>query len=295
VWLIILQWNGFANTQACLRSLEAVDYPDLHILVLDNGSTDGSAEAVEAEFPAVTVVRLYANLLVATGRNVGLGLAMEGGADLIVFLDNDTEVAADFLDELLGAISANKVGIVGPKILYHDRRTRIWSAGTSIVWPLGWIHHLGIRKEDDGAFDTLRQVDALPGCCLAARREVVEAIGGFDADYVIYTEDTDWCTRAREAGWVSMLVPSARVYHRVSASSGGGLTRFKAYHRVFSTWRFFRKHGRWWHWPSLLLFVSAGTLAFTVFELRRGNRQGVGGLYRALLDIALGRSPRVRP
>ena len=296
VWLLILHWNALDNTRACLSSLAGVTYPNFRTVVIDNGSTNGSAEVIEREFPWVHLVRLYANVLVTIGRNVGLRLALRNDADIVGFLDNDTEVEPDFLDELVRAKTADpKAGFVGPKILYHNERSKIWSAGTRIVRPLGWIHHLGIRHQDNGSFDVVRNVDALAGCCLIVKRQVIEEIGALDPNYIMYTEDTDWCTRAAARGWTSVYVPTARVYHKVSASSGGGLTYFKAYHRVISTWRFFRTHGRWWHWPTILLFVGAGYAALTLVELSRRNLPGLRGLYRAALDIAIQKDPLVRP
>ncbi len=294
VWLLILHWNGLDNTRACLNSLAHVTYPSLRTVVIDNGSTDGSADIIEKEFPWVHLVRLYANVLVTIGRNVGMRLALQDDADFVAFLDNDTEVEPDFLAELISAANANpRAGFAGPKILYHNERGKIWSAGTRIVRPLGWIHHLGIRHRDDGSFDAARDVDALAGCCLAVKRQVIEEIGTLDPNYIMYTEDTDWCARAAASGWTAVYVPTARVYHKVSASSGGGLTYFKAYHRVISTWRFFRNHGRWWHWPTIFLFVGAGYAALTLIELKRRNLSGLKGLYRAAFDIATQQNPPV--
>lgn len=289
VMLLILQWNGAADTRVCLQSLAQVDYPELQVVVLDNGSTDGSDVVIETEFPDVLLVRLHANLLITIARNIGMQRALESGVDYVCFLDNDTEVDPQFMRHLLDASSSGaRVGIVGPKILYHDRPGIIWSAGTQVISPIGLIRHHGIRRRDNDAFNRRRPVDAVAGCCLLASSEMVREVGLLDPGYVMYTEDTDWCARARELGWQVLYAPTSRVYHKVSASSGGGLTAFKAYHRVISTHRFFRAHSPWYHWLTIVPFIGAGLLLMTLVQVTRGNGRAVKGLYRGFLDVLIG-------
>ena len=288
--VLVLNWNGLEDSRACLRSLDPVIGTGTEVVLLDNGSEDGSADALEAEFPRVRVVRNGGNLLYAGGNNVGLRMALDEDFDFVCVLNNDTEVDPGFLDPLMDALRGDPgAAVAGPKILYLDRPDRIWSAGTRITPWLGWIRHRGIRARDTGRFDERCAVDALTGCCLLIRCAALAKIGLFDTGYGMFTEDTDWCTRARRRGWTCLYEPTSRVLHKVSASTGGGLTPYKAYHRVLSTWRYFRIYGSPWHWPGIFLGVGFGLLVVSVTETARGNRAAVGALWRGAFHVVFGR------
>ncbi|MGQ9894088.1 MAG: glycosyltransferase family 2 protein, partial [Roseiflexus sp.] len=122
VLIIILCYNGIADTLACLKSLQCVEYPSFDILVLDNASSDGTPETVRAQFPHVTVIENGANLGFAAGNNIGLQYALRHGYDYALLLNNDTEVAPDFLTRLIDvAVSDPTIGAVGPTITYYER------------------------------------------------------------------------------------------------------------------------------------------------------------------------------
>jgi len=130
VTIIVLNWNGGQDTLACLESLAQLDYPEFGVLVVDNGSTDGSLQAVQERFPEIPIIETGENLGYAGGSNVGLRWALDHGADYALLLNNDTVVAPDFLRLLVEAVGADpRIGIAGPTICYYDRPEVIWSAG----------------------------------------------------------------------------------------------------------------------------------------------------------------------
>jgi len=256
--VIILTWNGRELTLDCLRSLEAVTTPNTTIMVVDNASTDGTVTAVRARYgERVTVVENAANLGYAAGNNAGIERALADGADFILLLNNDTLVDPPFLDRMLAAMLASPdVGIAGPKTYYHQPPDRIWFAGGEISLWRGTARHIGIRETDRGQYDTPRDIDYASGCALLARREVFERVGRLDPAYRAYFEDADLCMRARAAGFRIRYVPDAKVWHRISASTGGQLSRRKIERKLASARRFFAAHARPRHWLTIPLFFA---------------------------------------
>jgi GT2 family glycosyltransferase len=214
VFTIILNTNRRADTLACLASLERATYPRHAIIVLDNASTDGSAEAVRSAFPAVEVVALTENRGYAGNNNVGIRTAMERGAEWVFVLNEDTIVDPDCLLHLVEAArSDDRVGIAGPMIYHHDEPTVIQSAGGELTrrWD---ARHRGRNEEDGGQFPAPSRVDWVSGCAILVRGAVVAQVGALDERFFYYWEEVDWCLRARRAGWHVLHAPRARVWHK---------------------------------------------------------------------------------
>jgi len=270
-YVIVLNWNGLADTRACLRSLEPALGDDAVVCVVDNASTDGSAEAIRREFPRARVLETGANLRFAGGNNAGIRAALEAGAREIMLLNNDTTVDSGFLGAMTSRLrSWPDAGIVAPKILYHAEPHRIWYAGGEISPWTGTMRHRGIREEDDGRFDTPGETGYASGCCLLVKREVVERIGMLDEAYYMYTEDADFCMRARRAGYRVVYEPRARVWHKVSVSAGGHLSAFKMRNKFLSNYRFFARYDAWYQWGVFpWMNVAVNAAAALRYLLRR--------------------------
>jgi GT2 family glycosyltransferase len=208
--VIVLSWNGRDDLPDCLNALLAQDYDELEILVVDNGSSDGSADLVAERFPQVRLIRNERNLGFATGNNIGLRKA---NGDVLVLLNQDTVVQPGWLAGLAeGLLGAPDIGIVGGKACYPDGRLQ--HAG-------GWVdergagHHFGHCETDQGQYDVSRDVDFVTGAGLAITRRALETIGGLDEGFSpAYYEDVDWCFRARRAGLRVRYVPGAVFVHR---------------------------------------------------------------------------------
>jgi GT2 family glycosyltransferase len=226
VAIILLNWNQPEHTLACLRSLGELDYPNVAVTVVDNGSTDGSPDLIRAQFPAVTLVENGRNLGFAAGNNVAIEPAVRAGADYVMLLNNDTEVRPDMLRELIAVAESDpEIGIVGPKILYYDQPDLVWSAGGTID-AYGQPGHVGADGPDDDPSEQPREVDYVTGCAILVKRAVVEAIGGIDERFFIYFEETEWCARARRAGFRILYVPAARMWHKVKPGARGYSRRY---------------------------------------------------------------------
>jgi GT2 family glycosyltransferase len=261
VYIVLVNWNGRQVTLDCLDSLQHLTYGNTSVVVVDNGSIDGSVDAIRQLYPSVLLLEMRKNLRFAAGTNAGVRFAMEHGAELILLLNNDTTVAGDFLTHLVARMQADPVtGLVAPKIYYHDEPSRIWFAGGIISMWTGTMRHIGIRESDTGQFNTARAIDYASGCCILARREVIEKVGTLDEAFFMYTEDADWCVRVRKAGYRIMYEPTARVWHKLSVSTGGHLSWYKMKNKFIGNFRLVARHAAWYQWlvfPWLNVLVNA--------------------------------------
>lgn len=254
VYIIVLTWNGKKDTLECLNSLKKVSYNNLKVLVVDNASSDGTQEEVQKQFPDVEYILNPTNLRFAHGNNVGIKYALTKGADYILLLNNDTTVADNFLDELVTTASRNSnIGIVGPKMCYYSDPERIWYAGGKIEWWKGWISHIGVRELDNGQYDQTKETDFVSGCSILVKRDVIEKVGLLDTAYYIYGEDVDWCIRASHAGYKIMFEPKAKIWHKLSVSTGGHLSWFKNWNKMKSQLRIMRRYAKWYNWVTIPL------------------------------------------
>ena len=275
VVIVVLNWNGKHVTVECLESLVEVDYSNYEILLVDNGSTDGSQECFRARYPEITLLDNGVNLGFAEGNNVGIRWAIDRNADYILLLNNDTVVHEKFLAELVRVAERDSnIGFVGPKIYYYDchgRRDVIAFAGGHINLWIGKALNIGEREKDRVQYDDIKEVDYVQGACLLVKREVVQRIGLLDSTLFAYWEETDWCVRGHRAGYKSVFVPKAKVWHKVAASSGGVRRRYYLTRNLF--W-FMKKHAAGKQYLSFLVYfffvqfwISTGKII-----LKRNNR-----------------------
>jgi hypothetical protein len=292
LWVVVLNWNGLADTRRCLPTLAACRMPDgwtLHVLVVDNGSTDGTAAAIANEFPDVECLALPENRRFAGGNTAGVARALERGADAVALLNNDTEADPALFEKLLAALDEDPgAGAVAPLIYFGAPSQRIWYAGARCIPALGFTQHRAVRALDRGQFRSIETTGYLTGCCLMAPRAVWERVGMLDERYFIYAEDADWSLRVRRAGYRLLFVPTARLWHAVSASSGAA-SPWKIYQRLRANLLLFGTHadgiGRLTWLPCFL----AQQLVLMAVLIARGQASAAWAVPRALLDAAVGK------
>ncbi|MBI5444621.1 MAG: glycosyltransferase family 2 protein [Deltaproteobacteria bacterium] len=213
-----MNWNGLEHLPGCLDSIAAQSFRDFDVIVVDNGSADGSLEWLRRQRDdRVKVVSLPDNRGFAGGCNAG----MQGsGGRYVVLLNNDTVVDPGWLRALSGAIERHvDAGMFTPKILNYHRRDEIDNVG-HLIYPDGLARGHHRLEKDDGRFDGEREALYPSGCAGVYRREMLDEIGLLDESFFAYCEDVDLGLRARWAGWTCWYVPEAVVYHKYSASSG---------------------------------------------------------------------------
>jgi GT2 family glycosyltransferase len=221
VFIVILNWNGWQDTAACVESCLASDYPGYRIIVVDNGSTDDSVSHLKQKFPDLDIIENDANLGFGGGNNVGIGQALASGADYIWLLNNDTLVAPDSLSKLVYLAEGNAaIGMVGSKIFYYGHPQKIWYAGAYWTADGGNISYRGYDQEDAGLYDEPCEVDFITGCSMLAKAALIRQIGLMPEEFFLYWEDSSWSRTAVEHGWKLYYEPESRVWHKVSASVG---------------------------------------------------------------------------
>lgn len=214
VSVIILNWNGKHLLPDCLGSMRRQTFRDFELIVVDNGSTDGSVDWIRSEFPEVRVLALEGNRGFCGGNNAGIRVA---SGEYIGLLNNDTEADPEWLGELVRAVQADRtIGACDSKILYFDQRDTIWSAGAT--YSIAGSAEFRGQGGKDVEFAEAAEVFTAVACSAIYPRRVLEEVGGFDEAFFAGYEDVDWSFRARLRGYRIVNVPSARVYHKVSAT-----------------------------------------------------------------------------
>jgi GT2 family glycosyltransferase len=211
---IVLNTNRRDDTLECLASLAAQLPGQNHVIVLDNRSTDGSAEAIRATYPRTEVVSVDTDRGYAGNNNVGIRSAAAYQPEWLFILNEDTVLDAGCLARLLAAGDSDPgIGMVGPLVLHHDEPTVIQSAGGRLGRRFESIH-IGANEDDAGQFDRVREVDWISGCALLVRHALIKQVGPLDERFYYYWEETEWCVRARKAGWRIVQQPGARLWHK---------------------------------------------------------------------------------
>ncbi|MEY3405006.1 MAG: hypothetical protein RL161_436 [Bacteroidota bacterium] len=214
--VIVLNWNSFEHTRNCLESLGNVKGEGFDLILIDNGSYDGSVQQIKAAFPAITLIALDKNYGFAGGNNIGLNYAVDQGYTYILMLNNDVFVEPDFLSPLLDALDQNPaVGAVQPSIFNHPERAEVWNNGGTFSRLTGTSHSIKTFNPDQ----RLSDVEWITGCAFLVRAEVLQKTGLLNEQYFAYYEDVDLSFRITAAGYQLKVVPQSRIYHIGGASS----------------------------------------------------------------------------
>lgn len=232
--VIILNYNNPKDTLECVHSLMKNNFDSYEVILIDNGSKDGSVDILrqlEPEYPDLIFVINQKNLGFAGGNNIGINLSK---GDAILLLNNDTVVKEDFLDGLMQQASLlPEAGVLCPKIYFYDRPDTIWFAGGYIDWKYDGTH-IGYGKKDNSSYNSPLTCEYVTGCAMLIKREVIKKIGLLDESFFAYQEDVDFCIRARKGGYKCMYIPSPNVWHKAGATSKKQ-ERMSPFHRYLGT------------------------------------------------------------
>ena len=243
--IVVLNWNGADDTLACLDSLAALTYQNFAVTVVDNASSDDSLARLRpytAPYP-LTLIETGRNLGYAGGNNVGIRHALEQGADFVLVLNNDTTVASDLLERLLESAQRNSdAGVFSARIMYFDEPERVWFDGARwnpaslrLEWP-----GQGEAESSLGTAD--HDTDYACGAALFFRSEVARQIGLLDESFFLVWEEVDWGFRARKAGWQNLVVPAAKVWHKIGVSFGSESSPLRTYFSIRNELLWFSRH-----------------------------------------------------
>jgi len=252
--VFVLNWNGKKIILDCLHSLDKVTYSNVNIVLIDNGSTDGSVNLIKKEFPNIEIIQLKENLGYAGGNNYGFK-NVKIQSEYSIFINNDTLVSANFINPLIEPLK-NDTSIIqtAPKIFYADDPNLLWFAGGYINLFFGWIRHRGIRKIDKGQYNNSTLIDYATGCCICMRTKDFKLFKMFDESFSMYGEDVDLSIRVRKAGGKIMYIPESNIWHKVSASIGGQFSLIKWKKKSMGRIRLIKKNINLIIFPLALIF-----------------------------------------
>ncbi len=288
--VIVLAYNQFELTRACLASVYQHAGAPLRVVVVDNASTDETPTRVRDFFPDAYVIENKTNRGYAQGNNVGLLYALDQNFEYAMLLNNDVTIAENCFAVLLRAADENQdAGLLGP-IVYHAEEPRTIQSAGGVLPPDWHSYHRGANETEAGQFARVEDVDWLTGCAVLARVGALRAIGLLDENFFMYGEDVDWGVRARRAGYRVLFVPTARVWHR-------GVQRvyspapYVTYYSARNELQLIQKHRAG---LSPLLGAWARNLrtvaSWSLLPRWRAQRTQRDALVRALRDAAFGRT-----
>lgn len=262
---VIVNWNNFEDTIACLNSLKVLKYSNNTIFVVDNGSTNNSYQELSFYKDSnpdlsFSLLKSTENLGFSGGNNYAISKILDKDYQYVWLLNNDTEVTEDALSQLVLSLYKNSdVGAVGSKILYYTNHF-IDSAGGRIDSKTGQGYSIGHNERDDGQYDNLTDVDYISGCSMLVRVDIIKSLGSLEDGFFLYYEDSDWGLRIRSGGWRVIQNQKSIIFHKAGSSTGGDYTSpFLLYYNIRNRYIMtLRNHEYFSFWgPRLYLFYRS--------------------------------------
>lgn len=285
VAIILVNWNGYAYTKACLDSLEKVTEPAFQVILVDNGSQNSEGEQLKALFPQVHLIANQNNLGFTGGNNVGIRYALEQGFEQVLLLNNDTTVTPSFLKELQTCLHQSELGVAQPLILFAQDPQTLWSAGGKWNSLFGRAITLGDRVPFEKYQIRTKTLDWATGCCMLISRVALQKAGLLNEAYFAYFEDVEWSLRIRKAGFTIGLAENSIIYHEAGAASKkqhaeGTLSPRVFYFNVRNQLFLLRQHSILLGYPyHLLRFLS-----WAVYFLIRGRFQKLSAVLQGIRE-----------
>jgi len=248
--IIIVNYNGRPYLVDCLKSVLKTSGSDVEVILVDNGSSDGSPDEIISLHPELRLIRCANNEGFAAGGNIG---AQYARGHYLAFLNPDTQTTAGWLNGLISTLGADsRAGLATSKILLLDRPDIINTAGNDVhLTGLTLCRGMGLSQE---SMDEYAMVGAVSGAAFVIRRDLFNQLNGFDPHFFMYMEDTDLSLRAQLAGYSCQYVPSSVVYHDYALHFGPRKTYYQERNRYLMLLKALR-------WPTLALLLPALLLA----------------------------------
>ena len=288
-----VNWNQKEDSLQCLRLLSEAHETgiELGVAVVDNASTDGSAQAIRAAFPEVHVIENNCNRGAAGGRNDLFRYFLSTDAGYLMILDPDVSITPGFFGYLIEEIQGTpEIGCIGVKAYYADRPDTFWMKGGGDYNPwLGSFEHTGRMEKDCGQYTRSGEVDAIPAGFTFAKREVIEKVPEMDERYFIYFEESDWNFKIKKAGYRLVTSERACVFHKVSSSLGME-SPFFYYYRTRNNLLFVARNSPAYCWPVFFIYFFLYYIPNILYMLwRSGQFSQMKGLCKGVTDFLRGR------
>jgi GT2 family glycosyltransferase len=287
---VVLNWDGGPDTERCLRSLFDSKNVDLEVVVVDNGSDDGSLTMLEELFPQISILRQSTNLGVAKGFNIGVEWALARQHEFIFFLNNDATVEKNCIGLLRHAlVSHERVCIASPRILDGSRPGRMWFDGGRRNL-FGDYVHVGMSRSISDDIHT-RSSEFSSGCAMLVHSQAFEAAGRFDERFFAYSEDVEWCNRTKVKGLEIVHVPSAMATHAPSSSIIRNRGKwFRDYYVTRNKLLLVRAECKGLRWALFMLYFGIKHLMLPLpFFALTGQRKRAAAVWGGFTDYVAGK------
>jgi GT2 family glycosyltransferase len=283
----MLNWNQADLTIGSIESLLQQQNVDLKFILVDNFSEDDSINKIQNNFPWIEIIKNNHNLGFAKGTNVGIMRALEENAQDLLIINNDIFADALMIDKMFQQ-KRNGVGIIAPLIFYHQKSNIIWAKGGNInpllldlIGPIDMKTPIIVSHEP-------YLVDFMPSCAWLVPSRIFQEIGLLDERFFIYYDDIDFCLRLKKSGYKVMVVPEAKLWHKVSMASGGQFRPRERYFMGLNSARYFRKHMEWWQVPIIIPYRVLSALKWTIRLILNKNFSALTyywkGLYQGWIN-----------
>lgn len=282
--IILVDYNGLNDTFECIESIEKSTVQS-QIVVVDNYSRENEARTISQQFPEVKTIRSKMNGGFSAGNNLGIRWALEQGYEYIALLNNDTVIAPNML-ELLWQY-ASDTSVSAPKMLYYSNPETIWYGGGKINRKTGNAEHYYMNQEDPGD-KTVQKCDFATGCCIMIPALVFRKVGLLDERFFMYCEDTEFCLRLKENGIGINYVPTAKLWHKVSQSTGGDESAFSIYYMTRNRILYIKDHKKEF-WPTALAYTVVTRIIRMIQMIVKGKtewRAFQKGIHDGLVGIS---------
>jgi GT2 family glycosyltransferase len=286
--IVVLNYNKRNDILDCLKSIFNLEYPEIEVIVVDNGSTDGSPEAIKSEYPDVHLVECKKNLGVAGGRNIGIKYADQNfNYKYLLFLDDDIVIDKKALTEMVCSFYKDKsIGIVAPKCLMSKTPGVIgYAGGMSVNLFSGKITNIGGGEKDEGQFDKTGFISSCGGLCLISK-ELINQVGIFDEKFNPYGwEDVDLSLRARQKGFKIFYNHKAVIYHKGGKKGRGKAINEYEFSKSNNYFYLIKKHSNLFQLLVLCCVLPARIMIIAVKELFKGEFKTISAQVRGILSL----------
>lgn len=285
IYPIIINWNLKSDTIACIQSLLEAGIRLDHIIVLDNGSDDGSYDALRTTFGnSLQLLRCEENIGFTAGLNMAVQHCLLQNPHWLFLLNNDTLVSPEIFEEFqVTPLHEKDYAILGPSIFRLDNPSELWFSGDRLVKGTLLTKSIGSSAKSLVGYEALVPVDFLSGCGMLVRRDVFNAIGLFDASLFMYAEELDFCWRARQAGFRIGFVRNAKMWHRISASSNK-VKPLARYLKTRNQIHFYIKYSRSVALPLMFIFSLIKACQTIFNDMMSRDKTLVGPVIKGLYD-----------
>jgi len=292
VAIILLNWNSFDHTSNCIESLQLCDYPSFEIIVVDNGSIDGSGNLLKAKFPEIILIASPTNEGFAAGNNRGFSYAIENQFTYAMMLNNDVFVEPDFISKLINYMESHpETGAIQPKIFFNHDRKKIWNGGSYFLSWLGWTYSKRYMRKAGVLQSQFQQVDWITGCAFLTKTSILKEVGLLKEAFFIYYEDVDLSFRIRSNGYQLIFHPESIIYHIAGSSNKTKLKGKEGYSSPIVHYLNSRNHiwflkiwTKWYQWPSTLLILFLYYLSIMFYFASRWRTTKLKSVLRGILD-----------